>query len=599
MERSPETMESDQQRFDRLWTDYLEGDLDEHGVAELRELLAENDAFADQAASLYQTHRLLGYLHKESDAGSRLFVQNLRKRLPMDRTSFANEVLRKQRELASPDRDGPAAKPRGLRRFTSVGVGLAAACATVASILIWRTTFQRGQQAADSEVPQVHVVRLAHAKFFGELAPKLQSPIPYGKEYTLIAGMMELKFPNGAEVILESPAIFRVKGNDVLAMDTGTCSVHAPPGAEGFRIDTPGSTVVDRGTRFALKVNDTNETEIHVVEGIADVYPVIDGKERTSASNEIRLTENQALLLRDSVRPETLPTTFDSTTYRKQLPDRIISYRATSGSDGYARDLTEVTVQRGGTAISYPVEKLIGVDVIWFKAADELSSGYVMTAPKNGGASSDGGDDPSCATRYDYLLTNPGEKVSPAVLLADHSLLSGVINPGGSAKPLESDAVMFRNPATGDEGTPGLAIRFHEPVVNGPGPDVVFFELQPVIYPPEGDPFHVSPLRFRPGLKSQTIRNYDLNLHSSEALRVSPPYVHFAENQVAKSLEDLNSMKLLARPTKLVYRAVAVGIDLSDLGYASGDKVEGLFFQDMMDDKFQIDPVFIGGLPSL
>src|SRR6218665_119259 len=100
--------------------------------------------------------------------------------------------------------------------------------------------------------------------------------------------MMELKFPNGAEAILEAPAVFRVKHSDVLVMDTGTCSVHAPPGAEGFRIDTPGSTIVDRGTRFSLKVNDANETEIHVVEGMADVYPAVDGKAETSPSNEIR-----------------------------------------------------------------------------------------------------------------------------------------------------------------------------------------------------------------------------------------------------------------------------------------------------------------------
>ena len=33
---------------------------------------------------------------------------------------------------------------------------------------------------------------------------------------------MKLKFPNGAEAILESPAVFRVMENDVLVMDAGT-----------------------------------------------------------------------------------------------------------------------------------------------------------------------------------------------------------------------------------------------------------------------------------------------------------------------------------------------------------------------------------------
>ncbi|MBX3742285.1 MAG: FecR domain-containing protein [Akkermansiaceae bacterium] len=590
-------MESEQQRFERLWTDYLEGDLDEQGVAELRELLAGNEGLAAQVAPLYQTHRLLGYLYKESDEGSERFVKALRERLPKDGVSFTSEVLRKQRELVSLERTSHGMKPRGSRGLRLVVTGLAAACVTLAAVLLWKNASREPARMAGAAVPDVRVVRLAHARFFGELSPQLHSAIPYDKEYTLIAGMMELKFPNGAEAILEAPAVFRVKENDVLVMDTGTCSVHAPPGAEGFRIDTPGSTVVDRGTRFSLKVNDSNETEIHVVEGIADVYPAVDGKPETSPANEIRLKEKQALLLRDSLHPVTTAATFDASKYRKQLPDRIISYRASSADDGYAENLTEVTVQRGGEAIIYPVDQLIGADVIWFKAADELSSGYMMTGPKIASPAAADPNDPACATRYDYLLTTPDGNVSPAALLADRSLLTGVINPGGSATPLTADPVMFRNTATGEDGTPGLAIRFHQPVTNGPGPDVVFFELQPVIYPPEGDPFHVSPLKFREGLRSRTIRNYDLNLHCSEALRVTAPYVHFSENKVADSLEDLNSMKLLARPTKLVYRAVAVGIDLSDLGYAQGEKVEGLFFQDMMDDRFQIDPVFIGGLP--
>jgi hypothetical protein len=591
-------MENEQQRFERLWTDYLEGDLDEQGVSELRELLAENPELSAQVASLYQTHRLLGYLHKESDEGSKQFVKALRKRLPKDGVSFTSEVLRKQRELVTLVRTTHGMKPRGTHRLRLVVTGMAAACVALATVLLWKNAAPEPKPGtAGAAAPDVRVVRLAHARFFGELSPTLHSAIPYNKEYTLIAGMLELKFPNGAEAILESPAVFRVKENDVLVMDTGTCSVYAPPGAEGFRIDTPGSTVVDRGTRFSLKVNDSNETEIHVVEGIADVYPAVDGKPVTSSSNEIRLKENQALLLRDSLDPVATAATFDPSKYRKQLPDRIISYRASSADDGYAEDLTEVTVQRGGQARIYPVDQLIGADVVWFKAADELSSGYVMTGPKIARPAASDPNDPACATRYDYLLTTPGGSVSPAALLADRSLLTGVINPGGSNIPLKEDPVMFRNTATGDDGTPGLAIRFHRPVTNGPGPDVVFFDLQPVIYPPEGDPFHVSPLRFREGLRSRTIRHYDLNLHCSEALRVTSPYVHFSENKVANSLEDLNSMKLLARPTKLVYRAVAVGIDLSDLGYAQGEQVEGLFIQDVMDDRFQVDPVFIGGLP--
>ena len=46
-------------------------------------------------------------------------------------------------------------------------------------------------------------------------------------------------------------------------------------------------------------------------------------------------------------------------------------------------------------------------------------------------------------------------------------------------------------------------------------------------------------------------------------------------------------------------KLLAVGIDLSDLGYPEGATVDGIFIQDVLDDGNQVDPVFIAGLPPL
>lgn len=567
-------MESEDERFERLWTDYLEGDLDEPGIAALRRLLAADEARSQQVAELYQTHRLLGYLSRESDAASELFVRDLIDHLPKDGPGFTHEVLRKQQEMVSSGKvSGAKDQPGGLWKRKAAVAWMAAACVGLMAA-VWlskRAGQDRLPAVADAEPAGVQVTRLAHAKFFGELAPQILSTIPFDKEYTLISGMLELRFPQGAETILEAPAVFRVMEQDLLVMDMGTCSVHAPPGAEGFRVETPGSVIVDRGTRFSVKVSESNETEINVLEGMADVYPAESGKERLDPSKEIRLTEKQALRMQDYLQPVASPATFDSDAYRKQLPDRIISYNATRADDGYAESLTSVTVQRGGEEITYPVAELIGAEVTWFKAAEDHAA--------------------------DYLFSAPDAKIDHAALLADPSLITGMINPGGSLQPLKADPVMKRDVSAGVMGTPGMAIRFRQPVRNGPGPDVVFFELNSVIYPPEGDAFHVSPLQFSNGLRSHTIRRYDLNLYAPEALRVTQAHVHFSKTQVARSLDDLKSMKLLTRPTQLVYRAVAVGIDFSDLGYPPDALVDGLFLQDTTEDKHHVDPVFIGGLP--
>ncbi len=49
---------------------------------------------------------------------------------------------------------------------------------------------------------------------------------------------------------------------------------------------------------------------------------------------------------------------------------------------------------------------------------------------------------------------------------------------------------------------------------------------------------------------------------------------------------------------QLGFRAVVVGIDLSDQGLAQGESLEELFFQDAAEDVHIVDSVFIGGLPK-
>jgi anti-sigma factor RsiW len=64
------------ERFSELWTDYLEGDLDEAGVAELEALLAADESLRARAADLFQTHRLLGFALQDNPAAQEAFVES-------------------------------------------------------------------------------------------------------------------------------------------------------------------------------------------------------------------------------------------------------------------------------------------------------------------------------------------------------------------------------------------------------------------------------------------------------------------------------------------------------------------------------------------
>lgn len=458
-----------------------------------------------------------------------------------------------------------------------------------------------------SEVPEgnVRVVGLSGAQFFGEYNPPLNSLLKEKRDYILTEGLVELAFPAGAKAILEAPAVFRVLDDECLALDTGRCSVHAPEGAEGFRVETPVTQVVDRGTRFLVTATEGMETEVHVVEGAADVYWKSDGNNSdsvnqnpeavtrseaaaqqgedhkadspaspSSSPHQVRLVKADAQRFSGTESALTLPVQFTPQAYRGQLPDRIMSYEATRDERGRARELSSVIVKRGGVDRTYSAEDLILVDLIGFKSYDSTDqSGHLS-----------------------------GEAHLPEVRgawLGDLSLTSGVINPGGQKIPLNSDPVMNDVEDPLNPNTPGFAVRFREPVVNGPGPDIVFFELQTLNNPPEGDPFHVSPVRFRPGLRSKTVESYDLTLFSSESLPLSTFYLYQFDGPL-RSLRELEELSCTRTHMRIGFRALAVGIDLSKMGYAENDVVEELFFQDADDDpKAIVDPVFIAGLPAI
>ncbi|HRQ87239.1 MAG TPA: FecR family protein [Bacteroidia bacterium] len=536
-------MQTNEARFRELWSDYLEGDLGDAGLAELHRMLDDDGRLLELAADTFQIHRLLGVLAARRMADADPFVQDTLRRLPDSSGEFPDRVMARLRSSPSPER-----RTAPLRLLLYGGWGAAAALTAM-----WLLRSIGGIAPAPRE-DAVSFSSLAQASFFGELTPEIASSPEPNRDYSLVSGSVELSFPNGATAIVEAPAVFRVVSDDHLALDIGRCSVHAPDGAEGFRVDTPNSQVVDRGTRFVVNVSESSETEVHVVEGAADIHP--EGK-----SGTLRLIDGDA---RKIAHGNAIPVPFSPAAYRASLPDRVVSYEAAPGPDGMARTLESVTVQRGGQERRYPADSLIPITLTSFYAGDEPHPiGHLV-----------------------------GEAALPerrASLLEDFNLNTGIINPGGTHEPIAG--------AFDPERTLGFSVVFREPVKNGPGPDVVLFEIQNGVKIPQGDSFRVSPLEWADGLRSHTVSSYDLMLTSPNALPVSGRFL-FQTPRPIDSLAVLESAETARSVSKLRFHAIAVGIDLSDLGYGDGESVSGLFFQDAADDGDQVDPMVIVGLPS-
>lgn len=494
-------------------------------------------------------------------------------------TRSAHPVSRKSRDVIS------------LSRQTVAVVSAVAAILTIALTLAVMRNWQHGAHdgpvnvAVENE-PEVtadagqtaRLVQSAGAKFFGESSPPVGGALSLQHEYALTDGMVELGFPDGASAIIEAPAVFQIATLSSLKLRVGRCSVHAPDGAEGFRVETPLTNVVDLGTRFSVRVDETGETDVQVVEGEAEIYAAASDP---SPSSRVRLTSQQAnrYVVAEQVASKSIP--YDASAYRRRLPDRVISYRAVQRNEG-VEDLIDLTVQRGGNVYSYRAEDLIGIDLIHFRAADSNRSNVTTRT---------GIVDPRHAA--------PGDRRRTDLLDRDRNLNTGVINPGGSREPLTADPLI---PAAANPdvlGTPGFAVRFQQPVVNSAGPDVVLFELQLIVHPESGDPFHVSPLRFGDNLRSHTIRSYDIDLSSPDAQMLAGFRLYKFDDSI-RSLDRLLQATHNGGSEHLVRaKAIVASIDLSDLGYAPGTAVEGLFFQDALDDENLLDPVFIAGLPAL
>jgi len=230
-------------------------------------------------------------------------------------------------------------------------------------------------------------------------------------------------------------------------------------------------------------------------------------------------------------------------------------------------ELTSVTVARGKRVVVFGADALIGVRITHFRST--TAANIIVPAETSV---------PTGAARGRLL---------------DIVLNSGVINPGAGDGALAESPVLV-----GADATPGMAFEFDRPVVNLPGDDLVVFEMQRQIASPlEGDPFHICPLAFESGLRGITVDAFDIQFADSAA----QPLAEFCGHRTAtppRCLRDLLADQREPFIRHDDFKALAVGIDLSDLGYTDGASVRGLFLQSARAEGPVIDPVCIVGLPA-
>ncbi|MEM7391302.1 MAG: FecR family protein [Verrucomicrobiota bacterium] len=259
------------QEFEKHWTDYLEGELDDAGMDALKKLLESDPDLQERAADYLQTHRLLGFIADDHELGRELFVKDTMASLPKSDESFVASVMGRRRRTE---------RRSGAGRFTR---RLAAAAA---ALVLLGVGFLFVKPDAH---PTVVRVESLHGKIHwtgngGRVIDDIKPDTELGGgtfECFTSDGWLELVFPDETRVTLSGQSMLTLSdfGQKELRIRRGAFSIKArkqPPG-KPILVFTPSAKAEILGTQLNI-VAEPLSTRIAVNEGRVRVTRVADGQ---------------------------------------------------------------------------------------------------------------------------------------------------------------------------------------------------------------------------------------------------------------------------------------------------------------------------------
>lgn len=313
------------ERFIELWNDYLEGELDEQGLAELRQLVEADDRLLQMAADSYRTHRLLGLHVQDTESRHEDFVRETMSRLPAKQDRFVGDVMQR---LAS-GRGTTARMHRGKWYIT------AAAAMMLIGVLCF--FWLRGQ-------PEIaRITDLSGSVLWTGDSGRVIHDLEVGS--TLRGGGLEslsgeswatLQFRDGSTVTVLGQSMLMISevGRKEIHLREGSMSASIAPQPRGqsMLIHTPTAKLEVLGTQLNVDAERTS-TRLRVNEGQVRVTRLADGSvAEVPADHQVVVSASRLTDFKVRRRPEsvsswesTLPT---GTIYGEWIPEG----RETDGS---------------------------------------------------------------------------------------------------------------------------------------------------------------------------------------------------------------------------------------------------------------------------
>jgi hypothetical protein len=116
-------------------------------------------------------------------------------------------------------------------------------------------------------------------------------PLIAGVRLRLAQGLVELDLHGKGKLVLDGPADLELASASRAILRSGRLVLNVTPAGHGYRVETPGGTFIDLGTRFGVIVGADGTSEAHVMEG--SIAAQVKG-----STSEVILTQDKAARFR-------------------------------------------------------------------------------------------------------------------------------------------------------------------------------------------------------------------------------------------------------------------------------------------------------------
>lgn len=266
----------DQNEFQELWNDYLEGEITSAGMTKLQTYFADDEQLLQNSIDSFQIHRLLGY---DAQAGKQhdAFVKSTMSQLiaSQDQARVATE------SRSSPETVPPDPYPRSLtNRFLITAIAVAA---SILIVLSYNTNSQNARSSIIAKTTNVHgAIEWTHENGMVEVITENNQPLTGGTVETMTGdSTVTMQFMDGTTVTLDGLSLLTISEQEqkILRLKRGNLSadVQPQPSSRPMMVFTEAAELRVVGTQFNVNARDES-TKLTVNEGEVLLKRTTDGE---------------------------------------------------------------------------------------------------------------------------------------------------------------------------------------------------------------------------------------------------------------------------------------------------------------------------------